>query len=125
MRDRYGHDRLNRDLLILTAVLYFLNIFIRSPISFIISMIPFGLYIYRALSKNINKRLYENRKYTEITGRVISFLKLQIRKIKEIKTHKYVKCPYCKAQLRLKRITGKHTVRCPKCKEEFKVSINF
>ena len=28
------------------------------------------------------------------------------------KTHRYVKCPYCKAQLRVKYQRGKHKVHC-------------
>jgi VanZ family protein len=46
-----------------------------------------------------------------------------IKKFKERKEFKYLKCPYCKAQLRVKNQKGSHGVRCPKCRSEFKVKI--
>ncbi|MBO7400949.1 MAG: hypothetical protein J6U75_07055, partial [Clostridia bacterium] len=42
---------------------------------------------------------------------------------KDRKTHVYMKCPTCKAQLRLQRIKGEHGVKCPKCGAEFRVKI--
>lgn len=33
--------------------------------------------------------------------------------------HKYMKCPHCKAQLRLPKGKGKISVTCPVCKKEF------
>ena len=60
MQGRYGNDKLNTFLLVVTAILYVINLFVRTPWFFIVMMIPVGLYIFRALSKNINKRLYEH-----------------------------------------------------------------
>ena len=125
MQGRYGTDKLNTFLLVITAILYVINLFVRTPWFFIVMMIPVGLYIYRALSKNINKRLYENRIYENIYNTVVNFFKRQYFKIRDFKTHRYVKCPYCKSQLRLKKRTGNQTIHCPRCNEDFKKNILF
>lgn len=125
MQGRYGNDKLNYLLLIITAVIYVIYIFVRSPWIFVISMVPFGLYIFRALSKNINKRVYENNRYVRIYTTVANFFKRQYYKIRDFKTHRYVKCPYCKSQLRLKKRTGTQKIHCPRCNEDFKKNILF
>ena len=125
MQGRYGNDKLNTLLLINTAIIYIIYCFVRSPWLFVVSMIPFGLYIFRALSKNINKRVYENQKYMKIYNVVATFFKRQYLKIRDFKTHRYVKCPYCKSQLRLKKRTGNQKIHCPRCNEDFKKNILF
>ncbi len=125
MQGRYGNDKLNTFLLVVTAVLYFINLFVRTPWLFVVMMIPVGLYIFRSLSKNINKRLYENRIYENIYNTVVNFFKRQYFKIRDFKTHRYVKCPYCKSQLRLKKRTGNQKIHCPRCNEDFKKNILF
>lgn len=125
MQGRYGNDKLNTLLLIITAIIYVLYWFIRSPWMFVVAMLPFGLYIFRALSKNINKRVYENNQYLKIYTVVANFFKRQYYKIRDFKTHRYVKCPYCKSQLRLKKRTGTQKIHCPRCNEDFKKNILF
>lgn len=125
MQGRYGNDKLNTLLLIITAIIYIIYCFVRSPWLFIVCMIPFGLYIFRAMSKNINKRVYENQKYMKIYNVVATFFKRQYLKIRDFKTHRYVKCPYCKSQLRLKKRTGQQKIHCPRCNEDFKKNILF
>lgn len=125
MQGRYGNDKLNTFLLIITAILYVINLFVRTPWLFVVMMVPVALYIFRALSKNINKRLYENRIYENAYNTVSNFFKRQYFKIRDFKTHRYVKCPYCKSQLRLKKRTGNQTIHCPRCNEDFKKNILF
>lgn len=125
MRDRYGHDQLNTFLLILTGLIYFINLFTRTSWLFIVAIIPLIIYIFRAMSKNVTKRLYENRIFLNIWGSVSSWFKRQYLKIRDFRTHRYIKCPYCKSNLRLKKRTGTHTVHCPKCNTDFKKTILF
>ncbi len=125
MQGRYGNDKLNTFLLIVTALIYVVNLFVRSSLLFVVMMVPVVLYVFRALSKNINKRLYENRIYDNIYTAVTTFFKRQYLKIRDFKTHRYVKCPYCKSQLRLKKRTGNQTIHCPRCNEDFKKNILF
>ena len=132
MRGRYGHDKLNTFIWIIVGTLYLIN--------FILSMIrPFGahlvlvifilllsaLAIFRSLSTNITKRMYENNRFISIYTAVWDFFKRQFMKIRDFKTHRYVRCPYCKAQLRLKKRTGKQEIHCPRCDKDFKKNILF
>ena len=65
----------------------------------------------------------ENEKFMKIFKPVKVKGAFELRRIKEIKTHRFRKCPHCKKMLRLKRVRGKHTVKCPSCNKEFEVRI--
>ena len=125
MQDRYGNDKLNNFILAVAAILYLINLFARSSIMIVIILLLTALVIFRAFSKNINKRLYENRRFTDIFGGVSDFFKRQYMKLRDIKTHRYLRCPYCKAQLRLKKRTGVQQIHCPRCGQDFKKNILF
>ncbi len=125
MQGRYGHDKLNTLIWISAAVLYFINIFARSPILMIIVLLLGALAIFRSLSTNITKRMYENNRFIGVYTAVADFFKRQYMKIRDFKTHRYLRCPYCKAQLRLKKRTGVQHIHCPKCGEDFKKNILF
>ena len=68
-------------------------------------------------------RARENRMFRKVFDPVKNFFKFQFQKFRERKQFKYIKCPLCKAQLRVKNQKGNHGVRCPKCRGEFKVKI--
>lgn len=125
MQGRYGNDKLNNCILALAAILYVINLFARSSIMIVIIMLLVVIVISRALSKNITKRLYENRRFTDIFGGVGDFFKRQYMKVRDFKTHRYIRCPFCKAQLRLKKRTGIQQIHCPRCGEDFKKNILF
>lgn len=125
MQGRYKMDQLNYVLLIASLLLSFINVFPRSLVIYFFELLFLVLFFFRFLSKNIYKRGAENRKFLSIWGKTRDFFILNKNKIKEFKTHVYVKCPYCKAQLRVKRINGKHKVRCPRCGESFEMKIHF
>ena len=128
MQGRYGMDTLNNFLLGVFFVLWVINIFvfftIPSLVIDLLQLIVLGLAIFRMLSRNINKRSLENRKFTPIYNSVKNWFSLTIRKFKERKEFRYLKCPSCKAQLRVKNKKGKHTVRCPRCGHEFDKKIS-
>lgn len=125
MQGRYGNDKLNTFIIAVIAVIYLVNLFIRSLWLALIILLLMGLYVFRALSKNINKRVYENNRFLSIFASVSTFFKRQFLKVRDFKTHRYVKCPYCKSQLRLKKRTGHQSIHCPRCNEEFKKNILF
>lgn len=125
MQGRYGNDKLNIFIWIVAGVLYFINVFVRNPILMIIVLLLGALAIFRALSTNITKRLYENNRFLGIYTAVTDFLKRQYMKIRDFKTHRYLTCPYCKAQLRLKKRTGVQHIHCPKCGKDFTKNILF
>lgn len=123
MQGRYGADQLYRALNISIIVLLVINIFVQSLILSGIFWLVFIVSYYRVLSKNIYKRQLENNKYLQLKARVEKQLRLPIRRIKEIRTHRYKKCPNCKQVMRLKRKPGKHSVVCPSCKNKVSVRI--
>lgn len=127
MQDRYGMDQLNNFILVIAAVLYVINLFpgIRNTILMVVILLLILLVFLRALSKNVTKRLYENRRFTDIRRGIADFFKRQYMRVRDFRTHRYVKCPHCKAHLRLKKRTGTQQIHCPKCGRDFKKNILF
>lgn len=127
MQGRYGFDTLNGFLFILALLVHIANIFvwgyIPSIVLYAVSTALMGWAIFRSLSRNINMRSRENRIFRKAYDPVKKWALFRIRKFKERKDFKYIKCPACKAQLRVKNQKGQHGVRCPKCRYEFKVKI--
>jgi hypothetical protein len=123
MYGRYGMDKLNYAILAVGIAFSFVNIFVRSPVFSILSWIALLLMLLRAFSRNIIKRRKENEWFLKIWNFIKPKVSLAIRRVKEAKTHRYRKCPHCKAMLRLPRRKGKHTVDCPRCHREFKICI--
>ncbi|AGX45111.1 zf-TFIIB domain-containing protein [Clostridium saccharobutylicum] len=122
MYGRYGVDELSIALLILSIILIFISEMLSKYLyAFgLIAYIPILLYAFRTFSKNIYKRQQENGKYLRMKNALIVWLKQKQVRAKELKTHKYFKCPNCKQTLRVPRRKGKITITCPKCKNKFK-----
>ncbi len=123
MTGRSGPDELNRFLLTVWVAAAITNIFFRSKVISALQLIPAVLFFLRFFSTNLSKRYGENRKYLEITGKLKKRLSFRRQQIKEIGTHRYIKCPKCGAIIRVPRRTGKHTLVCPKCSERFETNI--
>ena len=122
MSGRYGVDRLFYILFIISALISFINIFLRL---WFLQLVVYGVMlfaIYRFLSRNNTARLRENSWVTE----KLNFLKRKkdfYNQKKADKYHIYKRCPACKAILRLPRRVGLHTTVCPRCNKEFKVRV--
>ncbi|HHV96124.1 MAG TPA: hypothetical protein GXX37_06575 [Clostridiaceae bacterium] len=130
MYGRYGFDQLCFALLVVCFILMAINSVVRSPVIGIIMWIILAWMTFRSLSKNIYKRQKENEKFLKFWNFVKikwSVIKtkgsITYRRIKDIKTHRYRKCPHCKAVLRLPKKRGRHAVDCPRCHKEFKVRV--
>ncbi|MCB2300908.1 hypothetical protein [Clostridium tagluense] len=123
MYGRYGTDQLYNALIVVYFVLIVANAFISSAIIRILMSAVLIWTIFRALSRNVYKRRMENEKFMKIWKPVKGSGSLMLRRIKEIKTHRFRKCPHCKKVLRLRRTRGKHTVKCPCCNKEFELQI--
>lgn len=123
MQGRYGNDKFNNFLYIVFLVLWFINIFVwNRTASLVIDLLMLTVIAYalfRALSRNINKRSLENRTFTKIFDSVKNRVTLTQKKFRDRKEFRYIKCPVCKAQLRVKNKKGNHVVRCPRCGSEF------
>ena len=127
MQGRYGSDQLNTSILAVVLLLTLVNTFVFNFIaSIIISLSVFALLgwaTFRSLSRNIEKRRAENTAFLPVFNAVTGWVKLTIKKFRERKEYRYVKCPVCKSQLRVRNVKGSHTVRCPRCSNEFKKKI--
>ena len=121
MAGRYGVDALNQGLMILYFVLLVAGLF-WWPIT-VLGYAALVWLVFRMFSRNIYKRQQENLKYLKVKNKFTGFWGLQKRKWQDRKTHRYRKCPHCKATVRLPFKKGKHTVCCPKCKTDFQVKI--
>jgi len=120
MMGRYGADRLSFALLIFSIILTFLGSILHLAVLTFISYIPLILVIYRMFSRNIKKRSMENYKFSMLVSPVYArFIKIR-RRISERGTHRFLKCPECKAELRVPKGKGTIMVTCPKCRTEFK-----
>lgn len=127
MNGRYGMDTLNKVLIISAGVLSIASVFIfYLPAKLIVTAVELALlgwFVFRCLSRNITGRSFENRQFEKVFNPVKNFFVLTFKKIRDRKDYRYIKCPSCKATLRVKNQKGMHTVRCPKCRNEFKVKI--
>lgn len=119
MIGRYGIDKLNIALLILSMILTLISSITDFAILLYISYIPLIVLIYRFLSKDTNTRLKENYKFLKFYNPAQNWIKKRINMLKSSKTHKYFKCPSCSQTVRVPRGKGKINIICPKCSTKF------
>ena len=125
MYGRYGVDQLYIASGILFIVLQLLQVFIKIPFLNIFLFIFIAWALYRVFSKDILARQAENQKFLRVIRFVKAKWKMIVRKIKDIDSHRYRKCPECKMTLRLPRKKGTHKARCPRCRHLFEVKIRI
>lgn len=115
---RYGWDQLNLFLAGLSLVLYVVDLFVRTPVLYLLYTILLLLALLRMLSRNFSRRRAENTKFMVLAGPVIRWVKLR-RTIRRDKEHRYFRCPNCNQQLRVPRGKGKITITCRNCGVSF------
>lgn len=117
MYDKYGMDQLNLALLWggLIISLFIPNGLLKTFITYI----PLMLCVIRMLSKNYSARRAENDRFMQMIYPIQRKYNKMIARIKGSKTHKYLKCPNCKQELRVPRGKGQITVTCARCKVKF------
>ncbi|MDI6619618.1 MAG: hypothetical protein QME45_13340 [Clostridiales bacterium] len=120
MMGRYGGDQLSLALLILSFLLAFIARIARLPLLVFISYIPVGICVFRMLSRDTSRRSMENYKFMMIVNSFYSWIRQKWGHIKNSKTRRYFKCPYCAASLWVPKGKGKIIITCPKCKTQFK-----
>ena len=113
---RNGFDDLAKLSLILSIVVFLIyGFWPMGIVKLLISLVSYGLMIYayfRILSKNVYKRRKENQKY-------LGAINMTKTRWKQRKTHKFYRCPKCKAWLRVPKGRGKITITCVKCSTKF------
>lgn len=116
MYGRCGVDQLN---LFLLSVVIFLSLasVILSVIGGVCTLIGMLLnflsylvllwYLFRFLSRNLEKRILENRRFLSLFSRI------------KDRQNRYFRCPNCKQTVRVPRGRGKVCIKCPRCNEKF------
>lgn len=111
MAGRYGTDRLNMVILCVGLAASLLFSFLRgSIIGWLAWLLSYALMIwaiFRSLSRNINARYQENRRFLLLLDRF------------KDRQNRYFICPRCRQTVRVPRHKGKIAITCPKCKERF------
>lgn len=120
MTGRYGNDQLTIALLILSIIFIFTAQLSGLQIFTYISYIPVLIGFLRIFSKNIEKRRMENYKFNMLISPAYSWFKNKQKHFAKAKTHKFFKCPNCKAGLWVPKGKGSIIVTCTKCKTEFR-----
>lgn len=123
MYGRYGTDELYYGLFALWAVIAVVNMFVNSLILYFIGITAIVYMMFRAFSRNHEKRRRENRAFLKLWNPVKSWFILQRDKVRDRKTARYRRCKHCRVIIKLPNKKGDHTVRCPKCGERFDVHI--
>ncbi len=126
---RYGMDELGRFMLIVSAALMVLNIFVGIRALWVAAVILLILVYSRAFSRFYDKRRAENMKYLEMkskftsgkTGGVGGFSKPGSRPKNDGK--RVLICPYCKEKLRVPVGAGKIKINCPHCHNQFEETV--
>ena len=116
MYGRNGVDAFSKFTLISSVIIFLIyGFWPYGIVKFILGLITYGLMIYtyfRIFSKNVYKRVKENKKYLGIVN-------MSKTRWKQRKTHKFYKCPKCKTWLRVPKGRGKITITCVKCSTKF------
>lgn len=120
MIGRYGPDQLSMALILFTFILTFIGQMTRLPLLVYISYIPFGLSIFRILSRNFDRRRRENYRFISLANPVISWFKRTVNRVRYAKTRRYFKCPKCRTTMWVPKGKGKIVITCPKCGNEFR-----
>lgn len=121
MYGRYGVDQLNIFLLIAAVILNLIalllsgigragNSAICAILGMLVNVVSYGLliwYLFRFLSRNLEKRILENRRFLTRKARLLD------------RQNRYYRCPNCKQTVRVPRGRGKICIKCPKCSEKF------
>ena len=79
--------------------------------------------LFRMFSSDRSARSAENRRFLETWKKFRDWCALRVKMAKEFKTHRYLRCPGCRATLRVPRVKGTHTVACPHCGNRFETII--
>lgn len=116
MKERYGFDILNLIIFYFSIGISIINLFKKSNVLSVISLILLLIVFFRAFSKNKRKRAMEQIKFFNFFSPI--YAKLLKFKSKDLKNYKYFKCKNCKKELRVPRGKGKLKVTCPNCKHE-------
>lgn len=118
MAGRYGMDQLSSALVMFAFVLVLISSFTKLQIIYLVSVVFMILAYYRVFSRNINKRILENKKFLDGIRPITSFFKTSVNMFKDRKDYKHFRCNVCKQIIRIPKGKGRVSITCPKCKNK-------
>ena len=119
MMGRYGTDQLSLTMMVTGLALSLVSRFVWYWPLYLLSVVLFGLALFRTLSRNCSRRYEENRKFMNMVWAVRDWWRGLAADFEERKTYRRFKCPKCSQKIRVPRGHGKIEIRCPKCGESF------
>lgn len=125
MSGRYGPDALFRFQVGAALVLELLAIPLRRR-GMLYSLMNYGAFallvwaVFRALSRNVQKRYLENLHFQELFGRARRQSRMNKEKFSQRKDYKFFVCPTCKTNLRVPKGKGEIYITCAKCGNRFR-----
>lgn len=119
MAGRYGADPLSVALMLLSLIFMIVASVSGLAVFSVLSLLPMGWCFYRLLSRNTFRRRAENDRFLKGGRRAAGFFRMWFRRLRDLRTHRYFRCPHCKAVLRVPRGKGKIRVTCTVCQTRF------
>ena len=119
MQGRYGVDSLSRFLSVILLAVIVIGMFVRIPLSGLISLVLLVILYWRMFSRDIPKRYAENQKFLQLRDRFLGNFSNFGSNMSQLKDYHIYKCPRCNQKIRIPRGKGHIMVRCPRCGYEF------
>ena len=113
---RCGVDQLNMFLLAVVVFLSVVSVILSfvggvcTLIGMLVNLLSYLVllwYLFRFFSRNLEKRILENRRFLSVVSRI------------KDRQNRYYRCPNCKQTVRVPKSRGKICIKCPKCSEKF------
>ena len=119
MQGRYGVDSLSRFLSVILLIIIVIGMFVRIPLSGLISLVLLVILYWRMFSRDIPKRYAENQKFLQLRDKFLGNFSNFGSNMSQLKDYHIYKCPRCNQKIRIPRGKGHIMVRCPRCGYEF------
>lgn len=119
MTGRYGSDKMNQVLSIVSLVVVIAGSFLRIPICYWAGFVLLIWLYFRMMSKNIPKRYAENQVFLRYYNQLTGWFAGKKRSMEQNKGYHIYKCPQCSQKVRIPKGKGRISIHCPKCGNDF------
>ena len=119
MAGRYGGDQFSRFLSFAALALIVVNLFVRSPVLWLLGIAALVFVYVRMFSRNYEKRRRENERYLQLRYKLTGGVRNWLDRLKQRRDYVFFRCPSCRAMLRVPRGKGRIRVTCRKCGNAF------
>lgn len=124
MAGRYGLDQLGRALNVAAIVLLLLSLLTgrsssAGSILWVLAILSLAWGIYRAMSRNGERRRRENAAWLRCSGKLTGHVRGAKQRFQQRKEYRFFRCPSCGTWLRVPRGKGKVNITCRQCGERF------